>query len=326
MERIKTGVIGTGSMGANHLRVYRKLSHVCDLVGIYDADAKRCGIMQDAYGARCFESCEELLERVDAASIVVPTAAHFETAMKALKNGVHVLLEKPIAEHVEQGLELANAADALGLVLQVGHIERFNPAVEVLPEILRDKRVIALDFRRMSPFDPRVADVDVVQDLMIHDIDVLDALLSREIRHIEAVGAAPRSGGRWDYVVACLELDGGVVANLTASRVTEQKIRKLGITAEEAYIDLDYIERKIVVVRSTHAGFSTGAVPSYHQESIIEKVCVPNQEPLTKEIEAFLSCVANGTKPLTDAAAGVKALQTVKRIQRCLEQKRARCA
>lgn len=309
-------------MGANHLRIYKRLPYICELVGIFDADAGRCSLMQETYDVQCFDSYEELLENVDAVSIVVPTAAHYEIAKKALQKGVHILLEKPVTEHVEQGTELVETAEARGLVLQVGHIERFNPAVQLLPEILKDKRIIALDFKRMSPFDPRVSDIDVVQDLMIHDIDVLRCLLPERIIHIEAIGSMPRSGRRYDYAVACMELESGIIANFTASRVTEQKIRTLCITADEAYIDLDYNERKIIVVRSTHAGYNTGIVPSYRQESIIEKVYVPNHEPLTREIESFLSCVMNHTKPEVDGAAGVEALKTVKRIQERMEYNR----
>lgn len=324
--KVRTGIVGTGNMGANHLRIYKKLSHACELIGIFDTDAARCGCLQDAYDVQCFSGCEELLENVDAVSIVVPTAAHYETAKKALLRGVHVLLEKPITEQVEQGLELVRLAKARGLVLQIGHIERFNPAVEVLPEIIKDKRIIALDFKRMSPFDPRVSDIDVVQDLMIHDIYVLQYLLPEKIERIEAFGTAPRSGDRDDYAVACMELENGIIANFTASRVTEQKIRALCITAAEAYIDLDYNERKIIVVRSTHAGYETGSVPSYRQESIIEKVFVPNHEPLTKEIESFITCVANRQKPEIDGAAGVEALKIVKMVQERMAYNRSRRA
>ena len=322
MKKVRAGVVGTGNMGANHLRIYKKLSHICDLIGIFDTDTNKCTRMQETYGVQCFDSYEALLDNVDAASIVVPTAAHYEIGKKALQKGVHILLEKPITEHVEQGVELTEAAENNGLVLQVGHIERFNPAVEILPEILKDKRVIALDFKRMSPFDPRVGDIDVVQDLMIHDSDIFRCLLPEKITYIEAVGSTPRSGGRCDYAVACMELESGVIASFAASRVTEQKIRALCITADEAYIDLDYNERKIVVVRSTHAGYSTGIVPSYRQESIIEKVYVPNHEPLTKEIESFLACVINGTRPEIGGAAGVQALEIVKRVQERMKYNR----
>lgn len=324
MQKIRTGVIGTGNMGANHLRIYKKLSHICELAGIFDTDTGKCSLMQETYAVKCFDSYEELLDNVDAVSVVVPTAAHYDIAKKALQKGVHILVEKPIAERVEQGRELVETAENKGLVLQVGHIERFNPAVQLLPEILKDKHIIALDFKRMSPFDPRVRDIDVVQDLMIHDIDVLRCLLPEGIAHIEAIGSAPRSAGRYDYAVACMELESGVIAGFTASRVTEQKIRSLCITADEAYIDLDYNERKIIVVRSTHADFKAGSVPSYRQESIIEKVYVPNHEPLTREIESFLTCVANDAKPETDGYAGVEALEIVMRIQERMEYNRTR--
>lgn len=312
---MRVGVIGTGSMGANHLRIYKKLSHLCDVAGIYDADPDKCQWIQETYGAACCASCDRLLSEVDAASIVAPTAHHYEIAKNALQKGVHILLEKPITQEVEQGEELVRIAEESGRILQVGHIERFNPAVELLPGILRGKKVIALEFRRMSPYDPRVADIDVVQDLMIHDIDVMRYILPGEIESIQAVGASPRSGSCCDYAVAILRLQGGVVANFTASRVTEQKIRKACITTDEAYIELDYNERKIIVVRSTRGNYDAGSTPAYRQESVIEKVFVPNHEPLVKEIESFLESVAGGMRPAVDGSAGVQALKTVKRIQ-----------
>ena len=314
MKKLRVGVIGTGSMGANHLRVYKKLLHLCDLIGVCDIDAPRCLRMQETHGIRCYSSPEELLSEVDAVSIVTPTTYHYEIAKVALEKGVHILLEKPMTSEPEQGRMLVRLAEGNGLVLQVGHIERFNPAVEILPNILQGKRIIALDFRRMSPYGLRAADVDVVQDLMIHDIDVMHFLLPEKVERIYANGASIRTQGKCDYAVAGLRLESGVIVNLTASRVTEQKIRKACISTEDAYVELDYSERKISVIRSTRGNYE-GVTPSYRQESLVEKVFVPNHEPLAREIESFLNSAASGKKPLVDGDAGVWALETVRRIQ-----------
>jgi predicted dehydrogenase len=308
-------------MGAHHVRIYKMLSACCELIGIYDVDKELARRVASANETRCFESIDELLAQAEAISIAVPTAYHYETAKIALERYVHVLVEKPIAQNVEQGRMLMELADKNGLVLQVGHVERFNPAVQILPEILKDKKIYALEFRRLSPFDERISDMDVVQDLMIHDIDVLRFLMPQGIINIDAVGVSPRSKGYIDYAVASLMLEGGITASLTASRVTQQKIRKAAITTEDAYVEMDFMERKIMISRAAHGGFGGGSEPSYRQESIVEKVFVPNHEPLLKELESFLRCVKENKKPEISASDGVAALNIVQAIQQKMYKK-----
>ena len=320
MGKIRTAVIGAGNMGMNHMRVYKALPHICDLIGVYDTDPDRCAEAARKYDVSAYVDLNGLLAQAEAVSIAVPTVCHYDVARQALDMGVHVLLEKPVTETVAQGEEITQLAVLNNLVLQIGHVERFNPAVQVMPDILAGKEIIGLDFKRMSPYDPRIRDVGVVHDLMIHDIDVLRFLLPAEIMDIHAYGASPRSGGHTDYAAASLLMQGGVVASITASRVTEQKVRTLSVTTDQAYIELDYIDRKITVARATHGHFIDGSKPSYRQENIIEKVFVPNQEPLMKEIEAFLRCVDEGAPPEIGGDDGVAALVIANRIEACVRQ------
>lgn len=318
MERFNVGVVGVGQMGANHARIYSSLTHLCNLIGVHDNDAKASQQIAAKYRTTAIASFDELLDQVDAVSVVVPTSAHYEMACKAIERGKHVLLEKPIAATSAEGHELVARARAQGVVLQIGHVERFNPAVTVLPEILANKQIVALEFRRLSPYSPRIFDSDVVSDLMIHDIDVLQSLVPLRPQAVAASGSAPASKVRADYAVATLTYEGGVIANLTASRVTEQKIRMLCITTLEAYIELDYLERRILVTRATIPNFPEDGRSSYRQENIIEKVYVPNHEPLSSELESFLRCIRTGERPLVTGEHGTAALETVERIQTCL--------
>lgn len=304
-------------MGLNHIRVYDALRDRCALAGIYDADAARAQSVAQSHSIKAFESMDALLDAVDAVSIVVPTAYHEPVALAAAQRGVHLLVEKPIADSLEAAQRMALAAEAADVVLQVGHVERFNPVVAMMPDILQGKQLLAMDFRRLSPFDPRVRDVDVVLDLMIHDIDVMLHLLGGDVTSVQALGSAPRSPGRADYAVALLQV-GGVPVSLTASRVTEQKVRALSVTTEQAYIEMNYLERRIAMSRVTHSGFSLSAQGSYRQEGIVEKVLVPNGEPLRLELEHFLDRVADKQTPLVSAADGIAALRVAERIRACI--------
>ncbi len=311
------GVIGNGSMGASHARALNSLSHLCALRGVYDQDGVKSRAVAQNCHTEAFARLDDLLASVDAVTIAVPTSVHYETACAAIDRGKHVLIEKPMAATSAQAMDLVARARASGVVLQVGHVERFNPAVDLLPEILDGKHLVAFDFHRMSPFDSRAHDTDVVADLMIHDLDVLRSLLPEPPSGVWAAGTAPSSGAWADYVVATLTYESGVIANLTASRVTEQKVRTLCVTTLEAYIELDYLERRILVSRATNPHFSNSGL-SYRQENVVEKVYVPNREPLVAEFENFLRCIRTGERPLVTGEDGVAALEVVERIQSVL--------
>ena len=316
------GVVGVGSMGAIHARVFNSLPHLCTLRGVYDLDATARGRVAHEYDTAAAHRFEDLLADVHAISLAVPTSMHYEMACAAIEQGKAVLVEKPIAATTAQAEDLVARARAQGVVLQVGHVERFNPAVKLLPHILADKQVVAFDFRRLSPYSPRISDSDVVSDLMIHDIDILLSLLPVPLQRIDAAGTAPTSKVHTDHAVATLSFEGGIIANFTASRITEQKVRTLSITTIEAFIELDFLERRILVSRATQPRFS-GDGASYRQENLIEKVYVPNREPLVAEIENFLHCVRTGEKPLVSGEDAVAALQVVESIQSRLHQEPA---
>lgn len=298
-------------MGRHHVRAYASLKHLCELVGTYDSNPQRNREIAESYGITPFSSLDELISAVDALSIVTPTTTHFDIAMSALNNGVDILLEKPITNTVNEAKRLLQVAKKKQRILQVGHIERFNPAIMELPGLLQGQKIIALNVQRMGPFDPRVSDTDVVQDLMIHDIDIVRSLISEPIRELHSFGCKVKSRHHLDYAVANMVTDDGVVATLTASRVTNKKVRKLEIITLSAFIELDYIERKISISR--RANDNTGG--GYQQENKIEKVFGGEEDPLKAQLIHFVHSVKHNTTPLITGNDGLEALRIAKQIQ-----------
>ncbi|MFW6321264.1 MAG: Gfo/Idh/MocA family oxidoreductase, partial [Halohasta sp.] len=303
------GVIGVGSMGQHHARVYHELPTV-DLVGISDIDADQAAETAEQYGTAAM-SVESLLGTADAVSIVVPTAYHFETAMEAIDAGVDLLIEKPITEDPAAGRELQDAAEDAGVVLQVGHVERFNPAVRTLSEIATDLDVIAFDSQRLGPPTAREIDDGVALDLMIHDADVLLSLVDAPVADVKA---AETAGDQ--YVAAIVEFENGVVATMTASRVTQQKVRTLSVTADECRVTVDYMAQSVRINRHSLPEYieSNGDV-RYRHENIVERPTVENGEPLKKELAAFVETAQTGDEPVVSAADGIRALELVQRVE-----------
>ncbi|SNZ16938.1 Predicted dehydrogenase [Natronoarchaeum philippinense] len=308
-SQLRTGVIGVGSMGQHHARVYRELPET-RLVGVADADADAARAAADTYETAAME-IEELLDAVDAVSIAVPTPYHYETASAALDSGVDVLVEKPFVDSLDAGRRLIDRARERGRTLQVGHIERFNPAVRALTDIVPDLNVIAVDARRLGPPLDRDLETSAVLDLMIHDIDVLLALIGDDVTVAEAAGTADGQ-----YVTATVELGDGVIGSLTASRVTQQKVRELSITAEECQVHVDYISRSVQIHRHSIPEYieRNGDI-RYRHENIVEHPTVDNGEPLKKELSAFASAVEDGTEPVVTAEDGLKALELAREIE-----------
>jgi predicted dehydrogenase len=315
MEKIRAGVIGLGRMGNHHCRIYSNLRFV-DFVGVYDLDEESVGRVSSRYDVPSFNDLEELLEKVDAVSITTLTTSHYELAMRCLAEGVHVLVEKPLTETIDQAEDLTSAAEASDLVVQVGHIERFNPTYCELRNVLDDMSIYAINFRRLSPFKGSNLDVDVVLDLMTHDIDLLLDISPMKPAQITASGFTVFSD-HLDHVSAQLNYDGEMLATLTASRVTEQKIRSIEVTAHGAYIEADLFSKTINVHRHSLGEYlypQQGNV-KYHQESLVEKILVPAVEPLFKEIEHFVHCVRSGTTPNVTARDGLEALRLASLIR-----------
>jgi virulence factor len=311
-------VIGAGNMGAHHVRTYSMLGGVCELRGLYDADPKRARAVADKFATDAYSSLERLLEDVEAVSICTPSALHVEHALLALAAGVDVLVEKPVALDVAQAAKLAAAVAACArpAVVQVGHIEHFNPAVREVAKLLCDERIVALELQRLSPFDGHILDADVVQDLMLHDVHVLLALAGeRELRDVHAVGRRVRSPELDDYAVATLTFDDGLIGTLIASRVTEEKIRRMSATTDESHVTVDYLRRTVERCRSTRLELDGGGSRTYRQESLLERVFVPIEEPLVAQLRSFLECVRERETPEVGLEMGIRCLSVVEAIR-----------
>lgn len=305
-ETLKVGVLGTGNMGRNHLRVLSTMPEY-ELVGCFDVNKESAKQQADFYGIESFESQEDLFAVVDEVHIVTPSFLHEDCAVAAAQAGCHVLVEKPIALTLEAAQHIIDACDEAGVRLCVGHVERFNPAITTLLEILEHEEIISVDFRRMSPFDRRVSDASVIQDLMIHDIDVLNAIANASVKRVVSQGAKVYTD-KLDYAQALVEFEGGLLASLTASRVTESKVRCAEINARNAFIVVDYLNRSVRISRKTNFTLDVGYDLQYKQENIIEQVFVPSSEPLRSEFQHFAHCIRTGEPVATSGEMGKKAL------------------
>ena len=318
MRQVKVGVIGVGRMGQRHCRVYSTLRQA-QLVGVCDAVPEIGRRVAEEYEVPFYEDVDALLERVDAVSLTTPTPSHFGLAMRCLDRGVHVLIEKPVTETVKQAEILARVAESCPLVAQVGHIERFNPAYIELKNVLENMTVLAVNFRRLSPYVGSNTDVDVVLDLMTHDVDLALDLMGREPVSVNAYGLTAFSG-YIDHAVAHLCFGSGPILTLTASRVTEQKVRFVEVTALEAYVEADLLNKSLSVHRRTigeYLNHDRRGV-KYRQESVVERIFVPTQEPLFLELQHFVDCILHGNAPQVSVRDGLNALRLVTDIRNAI--------
>lgn len=306
-NKLKIGVCGTGNMGRNHLRVLSSMSEV-DLIGCFDANPEAAQQQAALYGITAFSSQEDLFEAADVVHIVVPSFLHEECAVAAAQAGCHVLVEKPIALTLEGAQRIIDACNDAHVKLCVGHVERFNPAIITLEKILQNEEIISLDFRRMSPFDRRVSDASVVQDLMIHDLDVLNAIADAPAKRVVAQGTHVYTD-KLDYAQALIEFENGILASVAASRVTESKVRVLEINTKDAFIVADYLNRTVRISRKTNFILDVGHDLQYTQENIVEQVFVPASEPLRNEFKHFYQCIEEGLPIATDGVMAKKALE-----------------
>ena len=312
---VRVGVIGIGNMGQHHARVLSRLKDV-ELVGVSDVNVERGLDTAGKYGVRFFEDYGELLTHVDAVCIAVPTRLHHSVGMACLQSGIHVLIEKPIAASIAEAESLVNAAANSGCILQVGHIERFNPAFQELHKVLKTEDLLALEARRMSPYSQRANDVSVVLDLMIHDIDLLLELAGSSVVKLTASGSRGANSSYLDYVTATLGFANGIVATLTASKVTHRKIRNIAAHCRNSLTEADFLNNEILIHRQTTAQTLTdhGQV-LYRQDGLIEKVYTSNIEPLHAELEHFVNCVRGGEKPSVGGEQALKALRLASLIE-----------
>ncbi len=316
LKPIRIGIIGVGNMGQHHTRVLSLLKDV-ELVGVSDVNIERGLDTASKYRVKFFEDYHDLLPHVDGVCIAVPTRLHYNVGMACLRAGKHVLIEKPIAASIAEAELLVNAAAESHCILQVGHIERFNPAFQELNKVLKTEELLAFEAHRMSPYSDRANDVSVVLDLMIHDIDLLLELAGSQVVKLTASGSrASKGSGYLDYVTAVLGFANGIVATLTASKVTHRKIRRIAAHCKDSLTEADFLNNEILIHRQTVANYLTdhGQV-LYRQDGLIEKVYTSNIEPLHAELEHFVACIRGGNQPSVGGEQALKALRLASLIE-----------
>jgi len=327
---IRTGVVGVGHMGANHARIYSELP-LSTLAAVYDEDAGRARQIAKKFHTKAASSLEEFASLVDAATICTPTVTHYEVGKQLLEAGKHLLIEKPIAESPAHAHELAELATRQGCVLQVGHVERFNPTLTALESKLRNPRF--LEVTRLSPYPNRSTDIGVVLDLMIHDLEIILHLVRSPIVSLDAVGISVLSKGE-DIANVRIQFENGCVANVTASRISENKVRKIRVFQENAYLSLDYQHQSGHLLRlareDERASSVLGKLVGLAADSAIvtdfsghrivrEPVAITKGEPLKIELESFIQCARNGYNPKVSGHQAADALDIALQITRKIE-------
>ncbi len=298
MEKLKIGVIGVGHLGSIHAKVYSRLDNI-KLIGICDCNLERAIEIGKKYHIASYSDYEDLFDKVDAVSIVVPTSLHYNIAKDFLNHNIHVLIEKPITKTLSEADELISIAKDKNLIIQVGHIERFNSAVLAIEPYLKKPKFI--ECQRLGPYHKRVQDVGVVLDLMIHDIDIVLGLMEQDVVNIEAVGLSTISNYE-DVANVRLTFQDGTIADITASRVTKDVVRKMRIFQEDSYVSLDYVTQEAAIFKKTG------------DKIIGEKIKIRKKEPLKKELKSFIECARTGKRPIVSGIEGRRALQVALEI------------
>ena len=301
-RKVRVAVIGVGDFGRNHARVYRELEEA-ELAGVMDTNPGRASEVAAEFSTIALPNLDALAGRVDAVSLAVPTVDHARLGCALLEQGIDVLVEKPMAVSVAEADALVAAAAKNGRILQVGHVERFNPAVTAIEPIVN--RPLFFEVHRLGVFTPRSLDVDVIFDVMIHDLDILLALVDEPVVDLRAVGV-PVLTDKVDIAHARLEFAGGAVANITASRVSTERVRKMRFFQHHEYISLDYARRDALRIRVR--------TPGPRPEFSFEKLVTQPEEPLHAELRSFLEAVRTRRKPRVDGAAGRRALELASRV------------
>lgn len=307
-DKLRVGVVGVGYLGRFHALIYSRMQNV-ELAGVNDVDLEQARRVADEAGCAML-SIEEMLEQLDAVSIVVPTTLHLEIAAPFLRKGIHMLLEKPISSTIAEGREIVELARASAATLQIGHLERYNAGIMALAAQIEQPRFI--EAQRMGGFKARATDVDVISDLMIHDIDIIMSLIDSEITSISASGTAVLTD-HLDIANARLEFANGAAANITASRISREESRRIRVFEPRHYLSLDFIAQRME--RAT-------AVPSRESrwdEIITETVDIEPVMPLDEELASFVAAVINRKPPLVDGETGLKALDVALQIKQKIE-------
>ena len=314
MSRLRIGVIGVGHLGRFHTQNYAKISSA-DLTGVYDVDHERSKQVADEYGTKSYSDMQQLLHDVDAVSLVVPTSLHFETAKTVLESGVHCLIEKPITSTIEEADALIELARMNNLIIQIGHIERFNPAILALRDIKLNP--LFVESHRLASFDPRGTDVAVVLDLMIHDIDIILNLVDSKVKTIDASGVSVLTR-EVDIANARIQFENGAVANVTASRISQKKMRKMRLFQQDTYIGIDFLEKISEIYRLVNAEATDNAIfgipidigdPEKKKKIIYQKPNAEEVNALKEELISFIDCVQNKKQPIVSGEDGREALR-----------------
>jgi predicted dehydrogenase len=310
-RKVKVGVVGVGSLGQHHARIYSQLDGA-ELAGIFDVDQARAKEIASTHGTRAFASLDELASSVEAASLVVPTDKHHEIGTQLIDRGLHLLIEKPIAATTAEAEALVAQAQKKGVILQVGHIERFNPVMSFLEKTSDRPRFI--EAHRLAPYpppreglQPRGTEVSVVLDLMIHDLEIILHLVRSPVKEIRAVGVPVLSPSE-DIANVRLLFENSCVANVTASRISPEKMRKIRVFLEDAYLSLDYQDQSGEIHRKTMKGITREEVP------------IDKAEPLASELAAFVDCVARRGTPVVSGEHAAEALRLAVRISQQMRQ------
>ncbi|HEX3889812.1 MAG TPA: Gfo/Idh/MocA family oxidoreductase [Verrucomicrobiae bacterium] len=334
MAKIKVAVLGTGSLGQHHARIYSELAALgeVELTGIYDAHAETAQKIAEKHKLRVFSSIAEAAENSDALNIVTPTTTHFEIARQLLAQGKHVLVEKPMTDNSAQAAELIEIAREKNCVLQVGHVERFNPVFKFLETVATEPRFI--ECQRLSPFPARSTDIGVVLDLMIHDLDIVLALVKSPVTGVEAVGAPVLSRSE-DIANARLKFANGCIANITASRVSEERLRKISVfngAANPCFVSLDFRSQEGFIYRVANDGenLPQGKIPAPKDSTVInefagkkivrESAPIAKDEPLKLELQHFVQCVRDKKTPMVSGESAKRALDLAFEITRQIQQ------
>ena len=303
MDKVKVAIIGVGYLGMQHARILSYLEEA-ELKGVADINFRKAVEIGNRHGVQYYQNYENMLDEIDAAIVATPTSEHFSISMELLKKGKSVLVEKPITETVEQGEELVAMASKNGLILQTGHLERFNPAVEAIENMIKEPKFI--EVQRLGSFSARSLDIDVVLDLMIHDLDIILALIKDEVKAIKSSGIHVLSE-KIDIANARLEFKSGCIATLTASRVHQGKVRKLRIFEPTSYYSIDYIDQEVKVF------------PLNGSQTDIKTLKINKEEPLKKELKNFFECVRDKKMSKVSGEEGLRALKLAYRVLEDIE-------
>ena len=325
IEKLKIGVIGTGHLGKLHTKMFTEIEN-CELVGIYDSNSEQAKNVSEEFKVSAISSIDELLDKVDAVSIAAITSAHYEIAKKCLEKGIHVFVEKPITATIPQAEELVKISNDKKLNLQVGHIERFNPALVSMEKYMLEPKFIQTD--RLAQFNPRGTDVAVVLDLMIHDIDIILSLVKSEVKDVQANGVAIVSD-TLDIANARIQFENGAVANVTASRISQKKMRKMRIFQQDGYIALDFVTGVAELFRlmpvdsqdsSTFISLGEIGVGDKRRKLVYEQPKQTEINALKYELQLFIYSVLNKDKPVVSGEDGLRALKVAETIINKIEK------